>query len=228
MAPYASARDLRSDSTNSRRFRKRSAKYHKFTTTNEGQLAAPHKIIHVAYSVYSTLEPVFNDAPHHPHGRSEEEELIPALSKRQLYRIAKEGPARGWKYHARRDPWCRNELRKEMEERRGMKAGKKIAREWRAEWEDEMDVEAMWNEECVLCLCPDEGVWEHYEPEQLEPVKTVSFDTISTVKEAEERGANFAREMVDHLEWVDVWDNEFWMGDSEDDWSEIGDVDSLP
>jgi hypothetical protein len=242
MAPHATSRDLRSDSTNARRFRKRSAKYHKFALTSDGQLAAPNQIAQLSYSVLCTLDPVFKDAPRSPLASWQEEEGVPALSKRKLYEIATAGSvcgsARGWKYHMRRDPWCRKELRKIMEARGGMKAAKKAARDWREEWEDEEA--AMWNDQCVPWICADDSVWEHYDPEELEPVEVwESYDPaqlepvvagppdVTPLADADVGSPVVEVEMLDRLEWVDVWDDEFWIGDGEDDWSEVGDPEAF-
>lgn len=200
MTDFTDHKDLRSASIDTKRSRTRRAKYNNFINTNEGVLNTPYYAIDLkeCFPYGGSKSPYLDEWP-----------IIPGLSKRQMFEIAQEAtlcrhhgccPMKRYKCYTQ-----------ETEIRRGTKAAKKEARAWKGVWRDDGQVD----QDCL-----GEMYLEWYERDAAPAEHESAFDVGPLLKKAEKKRILGEKRLMEKLGWVDAWDDEYWVSDSEGEWVE--------
>jgi hypothetical protein len=213
------ARDIRSVSIDSKRFRDRQRKYYNFRAVKPGQSNQPHiitKSTYVPYRTISVLPMVYSSAKDFPKVGPVDScdwiEIIPGLKKNEFFNMAKEG--KRYRKGERMSCSCcrgiysrwRDGKRKKF--RTGIECGN-----WRDDWDYFRMVDIEWEllrfYDDMVCSCC--GV-DQEAPER-------PFKLGALVDEAERRWEEREMSEVEKLGWMDnAWSDTSWSLGS--DWSD--------
>jgi len=201
MAAFTDHKDLRSASVNAKRDRTRRAKYNYFANTNEGALNTPHYVADV--TINSTHNSAIDEWP-----------VVDGLSKRQMFHLAQE--ATYCRHHHGPCPFKKaKSYVRDTEVRRGTRAAKKEAKEWerrRYDW----DYKGQIDDDCLTEL-----YLEWYERDAAPTEHESGFDVGPLLKKAEKDWVIGERRLMEKLGWIDAWDDEYWVSDSEGEWLDV-------
>jgi len=202
MANFTERKDIRSDSVNAKRDRTRRAKYNYFANTNEGLLNTPHMVVDwkECHNNGGTKDPVLDEWP-----------VVDGLSKRQMFSLAQE--VLYCRHHHGSCPDKKSRWYvQETEVRRGTRAAKREAHEWKRGWADMDQVD----DDCL-----GELYLEYYERDAAPAEHESAFDVGPLLKKAEKDWVVGEKKLMEKLGWVDAWDDENWVSDSEGEWLDL-------